>query len=422
MELDALLFEKEASLGGCLRTDSVGEYKIDRTGHLLHFRDPYVRRVMFEELSIDWLHFDRRAEIHILDRRIPYPIQYNLHALPEETRSLCLQSYLALRGEQPSLESSFEHWSRMSYGDVLHELFFEPYNTKLWQTDLGSISAEWAAKVIPLPNRELVVGGALSDHQSQGVGYNASFSYPRSGGSGVIVDALAADTTIPIHTCAELVEIDPIAKICEFSDGTQIRYGALVNTIPLPVLLRRIRKADSNILQLAEGLRHNSVFYFAFGYRTNRKSPDSHWVYIPERRFSMYRVGTLSNYSPLVAPAGSVLICAEIAYPGDAAARVDPAFLRGSVLNELDMIGFVESDWKLEFEHHGSIDCAYVIFDKHRRMALPRIQAYLEHHHIYSVGRYGAWGYGSMGDALIEGRDCAARMNGIFGHESGPVR
>src|SRR4051794_39529592 len=93
LELDACLFEKDARLGGCLRTDYVQEYKIDRTGHLLHFRDPYVRRVMFEELSLDWLHFNRRAQIHILDRRIPYPIQYNLHALPETTRTRCLLSY-----------------------------------------------------------------------------------------------------------------------------------------------------------------------------------------------------------------------------------------------------------------------------------------------------------------------------------------
>src|ERR1700730_3059140 len=137
MDLDAYLFEKEASLGGCLRTDYVQGYSIDPTGHLLHFQDPYVRHVMFEELSIDWLHFERRAEIHILDRRIPYPIQYNLHALPEAVRAHCLQSYLALNREPPSLESSFEHWSRASYGNALHQLFFEPYNRKLWQTDLS---------------------------------------------------------------------------------------------------------------------------------------------------------------------------------------------------------------------------------------------------------------------------------------------
>ena len=152
LELDACLFEKEARLGGCLRSDVAQGYTIDRTGHLLHFSDPYVRRLMFDHLSIDWLHFARHAEIHILGTRAPYPIQYHLHALPDEARVGCLLSYLDTLGQRPGLADSFEDWSRRSYGERLHELFFAPYNRKLWQVDLSTINAEWAERFVPMPN------------------------------------------------------------------------------------------------------------------------------------------------------------------------------------------------------------------------------------------------------------------------------
>ena len=42
-----------------------------------------------------------------------------------------------------------------------------------------------------MPERELVVRGALGCHTGNMFGYNATFSYPRRGGSQTIVDALA---------------------------------------------------------------------------------------------------------------------------------------------------------------------------------------------------------------------------------------
>ena len=127
----------------------------------------------------------------------------------------------------------------------------------------------------------------------------------------------------------------------------------------------------------------------------------------------MYRVGILSNYSPNVAPPGCILVCAEVALAGDAG-QANMFALRERARADLEAIGIVKSDWVLDFEHCGSIDCAYAIYDEHRRSVLPGIQEYLKSIGIVSVGRYGTWGYGSMGDALIEGRDCALMLHKCF--------
>lgn len=416
LDVDACLFERDARVGGCLRSDHVGGYTIDRTGHLLHFQDEYVRRVMFDELSLDWLHFERRAEIRMLERRVDYPVQYNLHQLPKAERDWCLQSYLAVSGEAPALEDSFEQWSRRSYGEGLHELFMGPYNCKLWQVPLDTISAEWASRFVPMPDRQKIVDGTRGPHRDNAFGYNASFSYPRDGGSGAIADALASQVSIPIHTGAELTAIDPIARVCEFSNGARVHYDLVLNTMPLPQLLGCIHKADPEVRALADGLRHNSVFYLAFGFRVSSYAPDAHWIYVPEERYAMYRIGILSNYSSSVAPAGSILVCAEIGCAPHEVANVDPDEIARRVLDDFDRIGLLQPDWEVDLVHSGSINCAYVIFDEHRRKALPRIQSYLKKLGILSVGRFGGWGYGSMGDALIEGRDSAALIKRQFGH------
>ena len=413
LNLDACLFEKDASLGGCLRSDRIQGYTVDRTGHLLHMQDPYVRQLMFDELQIEWLHFVRRAEVHLLGRRIPYPIQYHLHALPERERNECLRSFLSTNGVIPRLTDSFDEWSRHSYGDSLHSLFFEPYNRKLWQVHLSSITAEWTDRFVPPPDRELIVRGAVRNIASERFGYNATFSYPRRGGSQSIVDGLAAISRIPIERGAELISIDTAARICEFSNGDRVSYRTLVSTLPLPALLRLLHPVDSKQLERAAALRHNRVAYFAFGFRAQGVIPAQHWVYVPEPQYCMYRVGILSNYSPSVAPAGCVLVCAEVALAGDAG-PTNMMELRDRARADLKSIGIVMPDWVSNFEHYGTIDCAYAIYDSHRRAVLPGIQDYLRSIGIMSIGRYGTWGYGSMGDALIEGRDCAQALNAQF--------
>lgn len=412
---EALLVEREARVGGCLRSDYHGGYKIDRTGHLLHFRDPYVREMMFERLPIDWLHFDRRAEIQILQRRVPYPIQYQLAALPPEQRLACLMGYLDVAGRSSSLEDSFDVWARNSYGDALYRLFFEPYNRKLWQTELSTITADWAERFVPMPDRELVVRGALGVHDSTAFGYNATFSYPASGGSQAIPDAMAAALTHGLRTGVAAESVDPGGRRCTLSDGSCVEYRRLVSTLPLPTLLSAIRGVDPAMLELARGLRHNSILYFALGYRIPGEPPPWHWLYVPEAGLTMYRVGHLSRYAPDIAPPGCALLCAEIAFPGPSATQAPVDTLRGKVLEDLARTEIVPSAWTLEFEHVGVIDCAYVIYDAHRRQSLGRLRDYLESLGIFSVGRYGAWGYGSMGDAVLEGRACAERVDAELG-------
>jgi len=63
----------------------------------------------------------------------------------------------------------------------------------------------------------------------------------------------------------------------------------------------------------------------------------------------------------------------------------------------------IEFCWRL-------INCSYVIYDENRKMALNKIFPFLQRNKIWSIGRYGAWEYSNMEDALLHGKRIAEHL------------
>jgi protoporphyrinogen oxidase len=57
------------------------------------------------------------------------------------------------------------------------------------------------------------------------------------------------------------------------------------------------------------------------------------------------------------------------------------------------------------------VDPAYVVYDAHHAPSRRRILRYLEARHVFPRGRYGSWEYGSMEDAMIQGREVAQMLS-----------
>ena len=77
------------------------------------------------------------------------------------------------------------------------------------------------------------------------------------------------------------------------------------------------------------------------------------------------------------------------------------------VLGGLREMGIIRDEGDVRFVRARRIPFAYVIYDRAWDRARARLHAFLEAHGIRSCGRYGAWEYSAMEDALIAGRDAA---------------
>ena len=393
------LFEREAVAGGHAVTLAEQGFRFDRTGHLLHLRDPDMQALASELLPAEqYRKLQRRSAVFSHGVYTRYPFQANTFGLPPEVAFECvagfLQAHFAANKPEPK---NFEDFCLAHFGAGISKHFMLPYNARLWGVSPRDVTSEWCQRFVPLPKLEDVLRGALGA-QAPELGYNTSFWYPEQG-IGSFSDALAART--PVELCRAPQQIDLERRVLVFEDE-EVPFDVLLNSIPLPTLLRLLSSLPEPVAQAASRLRSTHLHYFDLGLSVPNPNP-YHWIYVPEDKYPFYRVGCYSHFSDKLAPPGKSSLYVELC---DRRAPNPERALAG-IIPGLRELGLLKSERDIEFWRLRSIDYAYVIYDHHYRAALDVIEPFLVEQRIISSGRYGSWNYSSMEDALLMGRSAA---------------
>jgi len=261
------------------------------------------------------------------------------------------------------------------------------------------MSPAWTDRFVPQPTLEEVVCGAVGCHD-RGLGYNAVFHYPRQG-IGALPEALARQLG-PIELNRSPQKIDWRAKRLTLENGEELAYERLISTIPLPELLRVMADLPDEVAARAARLRCSSLRYLDVALR-RPVGQDLHWVYVPELRYPFYRVGAYSNFSAEMAPPGCSSLYVELS------SREEPDLeaLVPEVARALCEMKMIADPADIAFVRARYLKYAYVIYDHSFSEALQVIHPFLRAQGIISGGRYGAWEYSAMEDALRSGRDAA---------------
>ncbi len=402
------LFEREPGLGGLAVTREKDGFFFDRTGHWLHLRDPGMKDLVAQVLPGQMAQVERKARIFSHGVTTLYPFQANLFGLPPEVVKECLLGVIEakLAPATTAEPKNFHAYCLRHFGAGISKHFMIPYNERLWGVSPTEITAAWCSRFVPLPNLEQVVAGAVGAHAGA-LGYNANIVYPKQGGIQTFAAALAGRLdTNRVRTSASLERLDYRRRQAVIG-GETVPYSALVSTLPLPELLRRMTDLPKDIEAHAARLRCTTLRYLDLATRT-KPTADWHWVYVPEKRFPFYRVGIFSNAAASMAPPGAGSFYVELADRGP----VDASTIRASAQGLVEM-GAIASVDDVLFADPREIDYAYVVFDDHYYEATNAIFAFLHSHGIYSRGRYGSWTYNSMEDSLLLGREVAATIDAI---------
>lgn len=400
------LFEREAVAGGHAITLQERGFRFDRTGHLLHLRDASMQALAAELLPpSSYRKLQRRSAVFSHGVYTRYPFQSNAHGLPPEIAYECVAGFLAAHFAPSKPEpKNFEEFCLVHFGAGISKHFMLPYNARLWGVPAHEITSEWCQRFVPLPKLEDVLRGALGAPAPE-LGYNVHSLYPELG-IGTFSDALAARTPVELSQAAR--RIDTKRRCLVFDDREQ-PFDVLVSSIPLPALLRLLEPLPSAVAEAAARLRSTHLHYLDLGLRVPNQNP-YHWIYVPEARHPFYRVGCYSHFSEKLAPPGKSSLYVELC---DRRAQTLPQALE-SVLPGLKELGLLRSAEDIELARLRTLDHAYVIYDHHYRPALDTIEPFLHEQRIVSSGRYGAWNYSSMEDALLMGRDAAARAQALL--------
>ncbi len=405
-----LLFEKESRPGGLVRSERVGGFCFDYTGHLLHLSRPETRALVLDELGLrrDFVPVRRDAWVYSHGRTTRAPFQSRLHGLPPDVVRECLEGALRAhralpgpRAEGP--KGSFEAFNLEHFGEGIYRRFMEPYNAKLWGVHPSAMTTEFMGRFVPRPGLSEIFEGALFD-LPRPTGYNADFLYPRHTGIEVLARAFA--DRVETRTRTEAVRVDPSRRRVHFADGGTVGYGRLVSTMPLPRLVAMVRGAPASVRRAAARLRASSVLNVNLGV-SNRDICSKQWIYVPDPGLPFYRVGFYHNFSRALAPRGGSSLYAEISYgPGR---PIDKAAAPGRVVRGLRSMGLLRPGDRIAAQWVADIRDAYVVYDADRGPSVGLIQAWLKSQGILSVGRWGRWEYSAMEDAIWQGVEAAAR-------------
>ena len=201
--------------------------------------------------------------------------------------------------------------------------------------------------------------------------------------------------------------LDGSARQVTFSNGTRFRYDLLVNTIPLPELVRIAVDAPEEIHDAAALLRANSIRVMNLGIgRAN--ITDKHWVHFPEKDVSFFRVSFPSNFSTSMTPAGTSSVSAEVSYTWDS--PPDSGELSKRVIEDLVRVGILRPDDEILVRHTYDIRYAYCIYDKHRKKAMRTIRNWLNTVNVVTCGRFGLWTYFWSDEAINNGKTTGEKV------------
>lgn len=400
---DFQIHERLGHAGGHAITRSRDGWRFDRTGHLLHLRDAAMRSWIEQLLPGRLLQVERRSRVFSHGVYTRYPYQANTFGLPAQVAYECLAGYLSARDAQDRAgePATFEEFCLKYFGEGFSKHFMIPYNQKLWGVHPREITAEWCRRFVPRPALDDVLAGAVGLNDRE-LGYNANFLYPRHG-IGELSAALERALPGPIRFEHAPTAVDWRERRIVFQDGA-IPYSVLISTVPLDVLVGLLVDAPPAVTAAARRLVCNPLWYLDVALDVPC-GVDLHWAYVPEERLPFYRVGCYSNFSPEMAPPGKAGLYVELA----SRETPDMPALLPVVAEGLIEMNIIARPDDIRFAEARRIDHAYVVFDRAYYDALEAIRPFLDAQGIISCGRYGAWTYSSMEDALLAGRDAAQR-------------
>jgi protoporphyrinogen oxidase len=404
---DYIILEKSSVPGGLATQFRSGDYWFDYGGHYFHFQDkPEIKTYL--ERFCRFREFKRKSKTFLLNRYIPFPVQFHLSYLPAPVRSKILQEMLEHDDDEDYTAANLQEFLLHHFGETLTSLFFNPFLGKYYNTDLSTLAANMDKGSIPVPDRERVQAG-YTGKTFASAGYNPVIYYPAPSLRSFI-QRYAEPVNDRIRYNEEVVAVDSRNKIVQTTAGSTYRYDRLVTSMPLKRLLEIITPRTD--LPSPDRLRHTSTLLVNAVLKRKRKR--FHWVYLAEEKFPFYRAGLYAGH-----PFPACYLERNVP-PG-----VPPVFDRDALLADISFtlkeLQIIENSAEIRYFDARIIPVSYVVFDTHWHSLVPPALKALEARDIYSIGRFGTWNYSSMANDIRDAREAAGSGLGPTPAGTGPA-
>jgi len=292
------------------------------------------------------------------------------------------------------------------------DLYFRPYNEKIWNVPLRELSMSWSER-IPSPPPEDVVKGALGV-ATEGYLHQLNYHYPLVGGYQAITDAwtrLIPESSLRLNTVVTSVSKLGAGIDVTTQSGTE-HFDRVVSTAPMTSLLTMVNDVPSSIRHAVATLRVNPIDVITLGYRGTDPNKFTA-VYFADEGYLPNRVSSPSVFSPRNAPDGCFSLQAEITFPpGDGYLKVADEDLIAHVHEGFVSSGLVESGCEPVFRDVQRLEFAYVVYTNGYEDAVALVREWAEGVGVTVHGRFGSFDYLNVDGCVRRSQELASELNG----------
>lgn len=378
------IIEKESRVGGIAKTRKIngGAYHLVG-GHCFNSKYDEIMSFVFGLVSKDQWHSTKRiSKINLGNYEVDYPIEFSIKQIFANDQKLAFEvtrDFLSSNDDNSYL--NLEEWFRKKFGNRLSDLYFIPYNTKIWGRDLALMSHEWVQDKLPIPNKETFFSGLMSTFTDSMP--HSDFYYPNSNNQSSLIEALA--NNLDIICDEEVFKIEK--KVDRWIVNEVYQADVLISTIPLNLLPLLIKGISQQILDYANMLKYNKVSNILWESMPTNKT----WTYQPLKESIFHRYIHIGNFFQPVKNYTITESMGERSYQEMVHCGSKDPFL----VRPLD---------------YNVSDHAYVVFDENRGRSVKAIQAYLNENELVSIGRFGQWEYYNMDVCMKQSYDIYSKL------------
>lgn len=387
---EVVVFEAESRPGGLIKCDLVEGNLYHRTGgHVFNTKRQDV-------LTWFWSQFDKETEFTEAVRNasvampkgqmVPYPIENNVYHLDEDTQKCFVEDLLLMANSTQNTPTNFEDFLIQRFGKTLYELYFKPYNFKVWRRDLKKVALSWLEGKLPMPTLQEMIYNNMN-HVKEKTFVHSSFFYPKYGGSQFIVNRLAEGLTIQ-YNC-------PIKAIEKKENGWLIAeefFDKVVfcgNIKKLAFLINEQVDISHYVKEIEELESHGTTTVFC-EIENNTYS----WIYMPTQDYEAHRIICTGNFAVSNNVEGKMTGTIEFT---DGISYED-------IIDNLSRIPFTPKYLTHHYEKY-----TYPIQNATTRTMISDLKKVLDINNVYLLGRFAEWEYYNMDAAIGAAMDLSKK-------------
>ncbi|MFN8416231.1 MAG: NAD(P)-binding protein [Cytophagaceae bacterium] len=383
-EFHVEVYESANRAGGLVSCDIVDEILFHKVGgHVFNSKNQLV-------LDWFWSFFDkenefvkakRNAKILLDNKLIGYPIENYLFELNKNVAESIiyeLKNMPSARFQNPFLYESFEEFLKDNFGLGLYELYFKPYNEKIWKTDLSQVPMAWLEGKLPMPNVSEILK-AFENPKEESDMVHSTFYYPKNGGSQFIADRLSQNLTI--HYNVKVANINRSGEQWNL-DGNMFDYIVYTgNSRDMSILFKEEIPIDltSTLTQLRSNGTSN--------YLCKCDATDLSWLYLPEKNTKAHRIIFTGNFSVNNNPYDKGRSTCVVEFSG----KCSPEEMKNEI---------AELPFNLQPVQFNYARDSYVIQDSDTRKVIGDAKNILKSKNVFLLGRFAEWEYYNMDKAI----------------------